>query len=84
METNVEICYKKDRKKDYCLYLILGIIAIVLSFFIGVLVAGLTGIFAALGLGAIVALIIALAVLLIVGVIAIICCKKDDKKKFCC
>ena len=85
MESQVEVYYKKDRKKDCsCLWLILAVVAIALAFFIGVLVAALTGIIATLGIGAIIAIIVALAVLLIIAIINVICCKKDNKKKKCC
>lgn len=88
MEPQVEVYYKKekDRKKDCsCLWLIVGIVAIALAFFVGVLVAALTGIIATLGVGAIIALVVALAVLLLVAIISVICCKKDDRKrKNCC
>ena len=43
MEPHVEIYCKKDRKKDCsCLWLIVGVVAIALAFFVGVLVAALT------------------------------------------
>ena len=88
MEPQVEIYCKKekDRKKDCsCLWLIVALVAIALSFFVGVLVAALTAIITTLGIGAIITLIIALAVLLIVAIINVICCLKRDKKKhYCC
>ena len=87
MEPHVEVYYKKekDRKKDCsCLWLIVGVVAIALAFFTGVLVAALTEIIATLGIGAIITLVIALAVLLVIAIIAVICCKKDDRKKKCC
>ena len=83
MEPQVEIYCKKekDRKKDCsCLWLILALVAIALSFFVGVLVAALTGIVATLGIGAIIALIVILAVLLVIAIINVICCLKKDKK----
>lgn len=87
MESQVEVYYKKekDRKKDCtCLYLIAAIVAVALAFFVGVLVAALTEIIATLGIGAIIALVISLAVLLVIAIIAVLCCKKDDRKKKCC
>ena len=85
MEPQVEIYCKKDNKKDCsCLWLILAIVAIALSFFVGALVAALTGFVATLGVGAIVTLIIALAVLLVITIINVICCIKKDRKKHCC
>lgn len=85
MEPNVEVYYKKDNRKDCCcLGLIVTIIAIALSFFVGVLVAALTGIIATITVGGLIAIIVALAVALIVAIINAICCKKEDKKKYCC
>lgn len=85
MEPQVEIYCKKENKKDCsCLWLILAIVAIALSFFVGALVAALTGFVATLGVGAIVTLIIALAVLLVITIINVICCIKKDRKKHCC
>jgi len=79
-----EVYYKKDRKNNcFCIWIIGAIIAIVLSFFVGVLVAELTTIIATLGIGAIIALIVILAVLLIIAIINLICCKKPEKKKCC-
>ena len=85
MEQNVEIYYKKDKKEScFCSWIIAAIIAIVLSFFVGVLVAATTEIIATLALGAIIALVVAFAVLLVVAIVGIICCKKSDKQKYCC
>lgn len=87
MEPNVEIYCRKEKntKKDCsCLWLILGIVAIVLSFFIGLLVAATTAILATLTVGILIALVIILAVLLVLVIINVICCKKNDKRKNCC
>lgn len=85
MEPQVEIYCKKDRKKDCsCLWIILGVIAVALSFFVGALVAALTGFVVLLGIGAVAVLIIALIILLIIAIVNLICCKKSNKKKCCC
>lgn len=87
MEPKVEVYYKKEKdcKKDCgCLGLVVAIVAIVLAFFIGVLVAALTGIVATITVGGLIAIVVALAVTLLVAIINAICCKKDDKKKYCC
>ena len=86
MEPQVEIyCKKEDKRKDCsCLWLILAVIVIAITFFAGALVAALTGLIETLGIGAIIALLIALGVLAIVAIIALICCRKTDKKKKCC
>ena len=86
MEPQVEIyCKKEDKRKDCsCLWLILAVVVIAITFFAGALVAALTGLIETLGIGAIIALLIALGVLAIVAIIALICCRKTDKKKKCC
>lgn len=85
MEPNVEIYCKKENKKDCsCLWLILAIVAVALAFFAGVLVAGLTDIVTTIGTGAIITLIIALAILLIVAIINVLCCNKRNKRRECC
>ena len=85
MEPNVEIYYNKDKKENcFCLLITTALIAIVLSFFVGVLVAATTEIVAPLALGAIIALVVAFTVLLIIAIISIICCKKNEKQKYCC
>lgn len=86
MEPQVEIyCKKEDKRKDCsCLWLILAVIVIAITFFAGALVAALTGLIETLGIGAIITLLIALGVLAIVAIIALICCRKTDKKKKCC
>lgn len=85
MEPEVEVYCKKEKKDCNCLWLITAIIAVVLSFFIGVLVTSLTSIATLLGTGALVALIISLIILLIIAIISLLCCKKNtDKKKKCC
>lgn len=87
MEPQVEVYYKKekDRKKDCsCLFLIVAIVAIVLSFFVGALIAALTGFVTTLGVGAVVVLIIALVILLIITIINVICCKRNSRRRDCC
>ena len=85
MEPQVEIYCKKDRKKDCsCLWIIIAIISVLLSFFVGVFFETIFGLIALLGIGATITLIITLLILLIIAIVALICCKKTDKKKNCC
>ena len=86
MEPQVEIyCKKENKKKDCsCLWPILAVVIFALTFFVGALVAALTGFVTTLGVGAIAVLIIALGVLAIIALIALICCRKSEKKKKCC
>ena len=72
MEPKVEVYYKKEKdcKRDCCcLGLIVAVVAVVLAFFVGVLVAALTEIIATIGVGAIITLVIALGVLLLIALI---------------
>ena len=87
MELNEDIYYKKekDRKKDCSgLWFIVTILAIILSFFVGVLIAEITSILPILGISGVIALIIVFSVLLIIAIISLIYCKKSNKKKYCC
>lgn len=85
MEPNVEIYCKKDNKKNCsCLWLILTVVSIALSFFAGVLVAATTEIVTTIGIGAIITLIIALVILLLIALINVICCNKRNKRRECC
>ena len=86
MEPNIEVYYKKDeekRKDCSCLWIILSLVAVALSFFVGVLIATLTGIVATIGIGGIIALIVILVILLLIAIMNVICCKKNGKKKYC-
>lgn len=86
MEPQVEIyCKKENKKKDCsCLWLILAVVIFALTFFVGALVAALTGFVETLGVGAVAVLIIALGILAIISLIALICCRKGNKNKKCC
>lgn len=85
MEPNIEIYCKKDSKRDCsCLWLIVAVVAVVLAFFVGVLVAALTEIIATISVGAIITLVIALGVLLLIALINVICCKKRCRRRECC
>ena len=87
MEPQVEIYCKKekDKRKDCtCLWIIIAVIAILLSFFIGVLVGTLLGIIGLIGIGYVIVLVIVLAILLLIALIALWCCRKKNKKRECC
>ena len=87
MEPNVEIYCRKEKyakKECSCMWLILGIVTIVLSFFIGLLVAATTAILDTLTVGILIALVVILTVILLLTIITVICCSKNDKKKNCC
>ena len=86
MEQEIYCKPERNRKKDcFCSWIFVAVVAIVLSFFIGVLISALTTIITTLTVGSIIALVVAFAVLFILSIIGVICCKKnDDKDKYCC
>ena len=79
MEPQVDICFKKDKKKKCCIDLIIFIISILLAFVAGLLIGNLTGLVTFLGTGAIALFIATLLIFLIVRVIMLIC----NKNKCC-
>lgn len=73
--------YRKNNR--CCSKIVIGIIVALITFVAGILIGALTGLFAALGLGAFVAILAILVILLIIKIIQEICCKKD-KYDNCC
>ena len=87
MEPNIEVFCKKDeykRKDCTCLWIVLSLVAVALSFFVGVLVSALTGIVDTISVGGIIALVVILSILLVIAIINVICCIKNAYKKNCC
>ena len=87
MEQNIDVYCKIDkckRKNCYCIWIITAIIAVVLAFFFGLLVGAVTGIIAALGTPVLIVFVTILAILLMISVIALICCKNGGTKNICC
>ena len=81
MEPEFDICCtKKGKKCRCCIDLIVFVAAILLTFILGVLIGAVTGLYATLGLGAVIAIIVTLVLLLLVRIIMIIC-DKDGRKK---
>lgn len=80
MEPQVDICFKKDKKRRCCIDLVIFVVAILLAFGIGVIIGSATGLVNFLGIGAIVLFLVTLLVLLIIRIIMLVCCKKRD----CC
>lgn len=75
MEPQVDICFKKDKKRKCCIDLVIFIISILLAFVVGLLIGSLTGLVTFLGIGAIVLFIATLLIFLIIRIIMIICGK---------
>ena len=85
MDHEIDICCCKKNKRPFrcCVVLIIYILSVVLAFAIGIVVGALTTIFSTLGLGAFIAIIITVLLLLIVRIIMLICNGDKDKKKYC-
>ena len=77
-------CYCKKYNNKCCSKIIIGILVALITFVAGVLIGALTGLFAALGLGAFIAILAILVILLIIQIILAICCKNDKKYDDCC
>lgn len=75
IEPSFEPC-EKGRNRKCCVDVIIFILSVIFTFLLGVVIGAVTGLFAALGLGAFIALLVILAILIIIRIIAIKCCKK--------
>ena len=76
MEPQVDICFKKDKKRGCCMDLVIFIISILITFVVGLLIGSLTGFVDFLGIGALVLFVATLAIILIVRIIMLLCCNK--------
>ena len=76
MEPQVDICFKKDKKRKCCIDLVIFIILILLAFVAGLLVGNLTTLVTFLGTGAIILFLATLAIMLIIRVIMLLCNNK--------
>ncbi len=79
MEPQVDICFKKDKKRKCCIDLVIFIISILIAFVVGLIIGNLTGLVTFLGIGAIVLFLATLLLILIVRIIIMIC----NKRKCC-
>ena len=72
--------------KKCCVDVVIFILAILFAFVIGVIIGAVTGLFAALGLGAFVALAVILGVLIIIRIVMLACfgIKKDKRDRDDC
>lgn len=77
-----------QKYKKCCVDVVIFILSILFAFVIGVIIGAVTGLFAALGLGAFVTLAVILGVLIIIRIVMLACLgiKKDRKNKYddCC
>lgn len=76
-------CKGKKSGKN-CSNIVIFILIALITFVAGVLIGALTGLYAALGLGAFVTISAILIILLTIQIILAICCKKDRKYDCCC
>ena len=51
-------------------------LSVIFAFVLGVVIGAVTGLFAALGLGAFIAILVILAILIITRVIVLVCCNR--------
>ncbi len=75
MEPQVDICFKKDKKRRCCIDLVTFIISILIGFVVGLIIGNLTTLVTFLGIGAIVLFLATLLIILIVRIVMMICCK---------
>ena len=80
-------CYQKNKR--CCVDVVIFILSILFAFIIGVIIGAVTGLFAALGLGAFVALAVILGILILIRSVMLICPetkreKKDREDKYDC
>ncbi len=80
MEPQVDICFKKDKKRRCCIDLVIFILSILIAFVIGLLIGAVTSILVLINLGAILVFLATLVLLLVLRIINLIC----NKKKNCC
>lgn len=76
MEPQVEVCFKKNKKRRCCEDIVIFILAIFVAFVIGLIVGALTDLITTLGLGAVILFLVTLVILLIIEAIMLICCKR--------
>lgn len=80
MEEKVDVYCKvnNNRRRDLRYWLITAIVAVILAFFVGLLVAATTGVLTTLGTAVIISLVIILSVLLLIGIISILYRRLND------
>ena len=76
MEPQVDICFKKEKKRKCCMEIAIFIIVVLLAFVVGLIIGALSGIVEFLGRGAIVLFLANLIVLLIIEIAMLICCRR--------
>ncbi len=72
---------KKNHK--CCSDIVICILVALITFVAGIVIGALTGLFAALGLGAFIAILAILIIILIIQIILAVCCKKQKYDNYC-
>lgn len=81
-QVNVNCCMRRSNNSCCCLSIIITIFALLLVFALGVLIGGVTGLFALIGVGAFIVLLTLLAVTLIALIIYYLC-RNCRRRSFC-
>lgn len=63
-------------KKRCCIDIIIFVLSILIAFTVGVIIGAVTGLFALIGLGAIIVLIVILVILLVIRILTLVCCRQ--------
>lgn len=78
MEPQVDICFKREKKRKCCVEIAIFITIVLVAFVVGLIIGALTGLADFLGTGAIVLFLATLLILLIIEIAILICCKKRN------
>lgn len=78
MEPQVDICFKKDKKRRCCMDIAIFILVIFIAFVIGLIVGTLTDLISLLGLGAVILFLVTLIILLAIEAIIFVCCRRKN------
>lgn len=78
MEPQVDICFKREKKRKCCVEIAIFITIVLVAFVVGLIIGALTGLADFLGTGAIVLFLATLLILLIIEIAILICCRKRN------
>lgn len=78
MEPQVDICFKREKKRKCCVEIAIFITIVLVAFVVGLIIGALTGLANFLGTGAIVLFLATLLILLIIEIAILICCRKRN------
>lgn len=78
MEPQVDICFKREKKRKCCVEIAIFITIILVAFVVGLIIGALTGLADFLGTGAIVLFLATFIILLIIEIAILICCRRRN------